>query len=141
MTATQLDPDRRRHRWLDHTSEEELVIEAESPEAIFAEALAALVELLGAARGGGQRLHHINLDARDLPTLLAAWLDELVYRAETDELIPEELERVELAGTHLEATIRGRRATGRTLVKGITYNRLQMKKFGDRWRARVVLDV
>jgi SHS2 domain-containing protein len=141
MTAPQLDPDRSRHRWLEHTSEEELLIEAESPEAIFAEALAALAELLDAPHGAGRQLQDISLAARDLPTLLAAWLDELVYRAETDGFIAEKLARVELAGTRLTATVRGRGATGRTVVKGITYNRLQMERLGDRWRARVVLDV
>ena len=43
------------YRWVEHTAEVEVEIEAESEEAVFADALQALGELVGNG-GGGQRV-------------------------------------------------------------------------------------
>ncbi len=130
------------YRWLDHTSERELWIEDESPEAVLGEAAIALGDLLSEHRQGEPVTHPVSLCASDLPTLLAEWLGELVYLAETDGFIPERVVEMDLSGGSVEAVVAGQRTTPQTLVKGVTYHRLEFEQDEDgAWHARVVLDV
>ncbi len=130
------------YRWLDHTSEAELWIEDESATAVLGEAAIALGDLLSEHRRGEPVTHRVSVSAGDLPTLLAEWLAELVYLAETDGFVPERIVEMDLADTSLEAVVGGQRTEPQTLVKGVTYHRLEMARDeGGVWRARVVLDV
>jgi SHS2 domain-containing protein len=64
-----------------------------------------------------------------------------VYLAETEDLFPEAVERIELSEGRLSATVRLRVGRPRHLVKAATYHRLACKHSDGRFRARVVLDV
>lgn len=128
------------YRWLEHTSEAELLIEDETPGGVLTEALVALGELLG--DGGGEPVtHEVNVGSEDMPGLLVEWLNELVYLAETDGFIPERVVRMHLADAQVRAAIGGRRCAPQSLVKGVTYHRLKMEETGEGWQARVVFDV
>ncbi len=130
------------YRWLEHTSEAELWIEDESPAAVLGEAAIALGDLLAEHPRGEPVTHPVKLSAADLPSLLVDWLGELVYLAETDGFVPERVIEMDLAGSSVEAVVAGQRSAPQTLVKGVTYHRLEFAQDGDRlWHARVVLDV
>jgi SHS2 domain-containing protein len=129
------------YEWVDHTAELELHLEAESREALFAEALAAFAELVAANESGEPLEHEITAEAGDDATLLAEWLGELVFLAETADFVPERVERLELVGTHLSACVAGRRGRPAHLVKAVTYHGLELARHGEIWRAKVVLDV
>ena len=73
--------------------------------------------------------------------LLAAFLEELVYLAETQGLVPERVAGFDLEGTRLRATVEGRLGQPPHLVKAVTYHGLELVREGEGWRARVVLDV
>ncbi len=128
------------YRWLEHTSEAELWIEAESPAGVFEQATVAFGDLLEDAPRREAVHAEISASADDLPALLAEWLGELVYLAETG-FIPERAVRVDLAGTSAKGLVAGRRSEPQSLVKGITYHRLEMGPADGLWRARAVLDV
>jgi SHS2 domain-containing protein len=135
------------HRWIDHTAEVELELEAESQQGVFEEALAALGGLL-AERAGGEEgtdvepaRHEVSVSAPDRATLLAEWLSELAYLAESEGFVPARAERLELAANTLEAAVVGRRAFPAHLVKAVTYHRLGIWKEDQTWRARVIFDV
>lgn len=135
------------HRWVDHTAELELELEAASERAVFEEALAALGGLLAERAGGEQEAeaeaarHRVSASAPDRATLLAEWLSELVYLAEIEGFVPTRAEHLELTGNALEATVVGRRASPPHLVKAVTYHRLAIWEEDETWRARVILDV
>jgi SHS2 domain-containing protein len=129
------------HEWVDHTSELELRIEAPSPEEAFSEAMAALGELLDGDVSGTADEHEISVSAPDQATLLAEWLNELVYLAETSGFVPNRIERVSLGDTVMDATVAGIRGEPRPLVKAVTYHRLELTDTDDAWRARVIFDV
>jgi SHS2 domain-containing protein len=129
------------YEWVDHTSELELQIEAAEEADVFREALAALGELLGEAPGGEPAHHRVSVGAPDRGTLLAEWLSELAFLAETEGFVPERVERLQLTEDALDATVAGRRGIPPPLVKAVTYHRLGMWRDGEIWRARVVLDV
>lgn len=129
------------YRWVEHTSEIEVLIENDSPEAVFAEAMAAIGDVLADGRDGEPVTHEVALSASDLPALLAAWMEELVYLAETDGFIAQRIERLELEGTSLRAVVGGECSVPQSLIKAVTYHRLEMGRTDGGWRARVVLDV
>jgi SHS2 domain-containing protein len=130
------------YRWVDHTSELELEIEADAEAGVFSDALDALAELLADESVGQREQRQIELAAEDRAALLADWLDELVYLADVDGFVPERVGSLELDGNRLRATVAGRRGEPSPLVKAVTRHRLAFASDEDRgWRARVVLDV
>jgi SHS2 domain-containing protein len=129
------------YEWVEHTAELELRLEAASAEELFAEGLRALAELLDGELEGEPARHAVATSAPDRATLLADWLNELVYLSEAEAFIPKRVERIALSETDLEAEVAGRRARPRPLVKAVTYHGLSLAEEGGRWRATVVLDV
>lgn len=129
-------------RWVDHTSELELEIEAASEANVFSDALAALGELLsGESQSGPVERRRISVTASDRPALLAAWLEELVFLAELEGFEPASVESFELRANSVQATVAGRRGAPPPLVKAVTYHRLAFGPAGDGYSASVVLDV
>lgn len=132
------------HRWIDHTAELELRLKADSERGLLVEALEALGELLAEhaqSTEGPAETHELHASAPDRPALLAEWLSELVFLAETQGFLPQAVERIELRADELEATVRGRRCSPPHLVKAVTYHRLEMDQRYGAWQATVVLDV
>jgi len=129
------------YRWVEHTGELELELEAPSERAVFEAAFEAMRELLECERRGPAPRRAVTLEARDRAALLADWLAELAFIAETEGLVPERLVSLELDGTALRALLDGYRGEPPHLVKGVTYHRLRFERAGELWRAGVVLDV
>ena len=129
------------YRWVEHTAELELEIDAATEAEVFAEALAAFGELVGQEPGGEPARHEVEASGSDRGALLAAWLEELEFLAETEDFVPERLEELELAEGRLRAAVAGRRDRPPHLVKAVTYHGLALEPAGKGWRARMVLDV
>lgn len=129
------------HRWVDHTADLELRLDAATEGQVFEDALTALAELLRDGGGGDAVVFETTATAPDRAALLAGWLDELVFRAETEQLVPDAVERLELDADGLRALVRAHRGHPRHVVKGITYHRLSFEPVEGGYRATVVLDV
>ena len=127
--------------WIEHTAELELRIDASSEAAVFVEALQALAELLDDGREGDDVTCGVEIRAPDRAALLARWLDELVFLAESDDFIPHTVIDASLEPGRFVAKVGGHRGDPRHLVKGVTYHRLAFESCADGWRATVVLDV
>ena len=130
-------------RWVEHTGELEVELEAASELGVFEAGLEAMRELLAGGEGGpGERLRlEVEVRGRDRAALLADWLGELAFLGEERGLVPERLVRMELDGDGLRATVEGREGDPPHLVKAATYHRLAFERGNGGWRARVVLDV
>jgi SHS2 domain-containing protein len=128
-------------RWIEHTGELALEIEAPTAEQVFADALAALAELLRNGEGASPQSRDVAVRAGDSAALFAAWLEELVFLAETEAFVPEAVESLELGDGELRARIRGRPGDPPHLVKAVTYHKLEFDPSDGGWRARAVLDV
>ena len=128
------------YRWIDHTGELELRIEAASEGAVFEDAMRALREL-AEPPAGAAAVEEVEVTASDRATLLAGWMEELVFLSETADFVPDRVTRLKLAPAHLSASVEGRRGEPRHLVKGVTYHRLAFGPAGRGFRATVVLDV
>lgn len=90
----------------------------------------------------------LSVEARgvDLPSLLVAWLNELLYRCETEEWAPADVRVVAVEGGRASGELAGEPAEAgrhqfKGMVKAATYHLLECYKDDDRWRARVVFDV
>jgi SHS2 domain-containing protein len=147
------------HRWVEHTGELEVELEAPSEEGVFDAGFEAMRELLsdGEApepppdaeasqpRPDGEAPQplevEVDLRGRDRAALLADWLGELAFLGETFGLVPDRVLALELEPDGLRATVRGWEGHPPHLVKGATYHRLCFERGRGRWRARVVLDV
>jgi SHS2 domain-containing protein len=131
------------YRWVEHTAELELAIEAASEEAMLADALAALRELLAPDDGvtGEEARRTIAVSAPDRPALLACWLEELVYLAESEGFVGSELAECRMEDTRLVTVVRGGFGEPRPIVKAVTYHRLSFEPRDGGYVASVVLDV
>ena len=127
------------YRFVEHTAELEVELEAGSAENVLVEALRAFAELAG--RGTGPHVERtVDLEASDPPALLATWLDELLFLADAEHLLPESAE-LTVEGARVTGLVRLRPGDPRPLVKAVTLHRLRLRKENGVWRGRVVLDV
>jgi len=118
-------------------------LEAPTLEALFIEAALALAEVMG-ARGTAPEgePERVELRAIDRDALLFEWLNELIFRAETEHEIFTEVRVERLEGGELDARIRGERAPElRTVVKAATFHGLHITEGKGGFSAAVVLDV
>jgi SHS2 domain-containing protein len=131
------------YRWVEHTGEIEVEIEAPTAETVFEHGFEAMRELLRSAGDGGEPAppREVSITAPDRAALLAEWLAELAFLAESEGLVPERLVSLELGERDLRAVVAGRSGRPPHLVKAATYHRLSLERAGDGWRATVVLDV
>lgn len=129
------------YRWVEHTAELELEVDADTEPGVFADALAAFAELLGDNAGGDVETRDVEATGHDRPALLADWLEELIFLAETEGFTPERLDEIDLRRDRATAVVAGRRGQPSPLVKAVTYHGLEFRQEHGRWRARVVLDV
>jgi protein archease len=129
--------------WGEHTGELELWVTAASEREVFEEALRAVGELLGSEEGetGASEAHLVAVEGGDHARLLAGWLEELAFLAETEGFVPLAVERLSADGRRLQATVRGRSGAPPHLVKAVTYHQLAFDGGPRGWRAYVVLDV
>jgi SHS2 domain-containing protein len=85
--------------------------------------------------------------APDPSEVLVAWLQELLFRFETDGLVPMEVDVAEATGESVRARVGfGRfdpaRHGTRLEIKAVTYHGLEVEETPDgSWRARFILDV
>jgi SHS2 domain-containing protein len=101
-----------------------------------------VAELLGRDPAHGDEVRReLDLAAPDHAVLLADWIAELAYLAESEGFVPSAVERIDVAGDSVSATVAGRRGDPPHLVKAVTYHRLEFERGGAGWRGRVVLDV
>ncbi len=128
------------YRWHEGPGEFALDLEGPSREEVFAEAVAALRNLVGGDDTGGPPVTRtITLTAATDAELLALWLEELVFLVATESFVPEAGE-VTLTGSDLDGTVNGHRGTPRRLVKAVTYHQLAFAPDAAVWQAHVVLD-
>lgn len=87
----------------------------------------------------------VEVKAPNQEELLVAWLNELIYRLEAQNMVFCKFDVTELTGTRLKATCWGEKADQtrhhfKTGVKSATYHALKVQK-GQPCKVQVVLDI
>ena len=135
---------KRRHRWLDHTSEVQLQVEAESLAGLAAEAGRALGLLL--LRGLPARpegpAREIQVESVDREALLVDWLNEILFLAEMERWVAVEFDVLEISSVHLKASALGVPVEeSPALVKAATFHGLAVEERDGGLQAEVIFDV
>ncbi len=134
------------HRWIEHTAELQLELHARSEAGVFTQAVHALRDLLEdelpvGATDGPRAERSVEAEATDRGALLAEWLAELVFLAETEGLVPDDVRNLVVGEDTVSGVVSGRLGERRHLVKAVTYHELAFERSGEGWRAYAVLDV
>jgi len=132
------------HRFLEHTGEVRLLVRAPTFEALFREAGRALAELLDQARSTGPLgpSRTVSLQADDRAALLVDWLNELIFVAEAESMVPREIEILALDGRSLTARVRGVSCLEPpSLVKAATLHGARVAPVEGGFEGEIVLDV
>ena len=128
-------------RWIEHTGELELELEADSEQGLFEAGFDAIRELVSGSETPERIEVPVELTGSDRALLMADWLGELAFLVETRGLVPERLASFELDDDRAKALVQGSAGDPPHLVKAVTYHRLSFERADGAWRARVVLDV
>lgn len=132
------------HLLAEHTGELELRLAAPDLPGLFVEGARALAVLIAGEplpRAGGAA-RELRVEARDREALLAAWLDDLVYLAETARTVVTDTEIQALSDHALVARGRGAEVTApRIQIKATTLHRLRIRPRLGGLEATIVLDV
>jgi SHS2 domain-containing protein len=131
------------HTFVEHTGEVELQLRAPTLSALFVEAGKAVAELmLGEVAGAETVAEHVLVTAPDRAALLAAWIDELIFRAEIRKAVFTRFDVVKVNEREIAAEIGGvAEPVIKTAVKAATLHDLRVAEEGGRWVGTVVLDV
>ncbi len=130
---------------LEHTADVGLRLQGDTLEEVFSaagEGFASLQDAWFPPDGAGRE---IRVTADDLGGLLVAWLDELLYLHETEDLVFGGFDVAYAAEHELRAFValapRGDRVLEGTGIKATTYHRLRFERDDGGWLAEVYLDV
>jgi SHS2 domain-containing protein len=132
------------HRQIEHTADVAFELWGASLGALLGEAARAVVALLTDGRTpDGDDRRDVELAAFDDADRLVRWLNEVLYLALVEGFLVNDA-TLEITPGGLRGQVRGR-ADARdaivTEVKSATYHDLVVRNEGDRWFARVVMDV
>ena len=84
----------------------------------------------------------VELEAYDVETLLVAWLGELLYLGERDEVVFTDFDLLEVTGTRLRAVARGGPVPEyRGHIKAVTFSELEIRRTDAGYETTIVFDV
>lgn len=135
------------YEFIDHTADAGLIAYGATREEVFINAAKGMFSLIiDPLDVGSSHQQEISLYAEDYEELLVTWLNELLYLLEAENLVFSKYEITSLSHDSLNATVFGEeidlsRHTIKTQVKAATYHQIKMKKEGDGYNARVILDI
>lgn len=135
-----------RSRTQEHVGEWKLTIAADSLEDLFAEAANVVARACGPTEGAPGEWETVSLEARDMATLVADWINELIGRSEISGQAYRDVRVVAIREAEqkasIEAEIRGRQVrTWRSPLKAATYHGLTLERSERGARATVLIDV
>ncbi|MGH7370101.1 MAG: archease [Candidatus Methylomirabilaceae bacterium] len=88
----------------------------------------------------------VEVHGEGLPSLLVAWLNELLFRCDAMEWAPADVRVLSIKGGRVRGELIGEpvdrdRHRFKGIVKAATYHLLECRQVGDLWRASIVFDV
>jgi SHS2 domain-containing protein len=129
---------------LEHTADVGLRLFGDSPREVFEAAARGLAELEGSWFPGEGEQREVDVRAGDRAGLLVAWLDELLYLRDAEDVVFGGFD-VTAADTVLRARVRtaprGDRILEAAGVKAATYHGLRFEPENGGWTADVYVDV
>ena len=131
---------------INHTADVGIVAYGADIKEAFANAAYALFSLMTDIESVGDDVRHdVAVAADNREELLVAWLNELIYLFEVNDILFSQFDIAELGETRLKATCYGehvdpQRHRMKAGVKAATYHMLQVEE-GDGCRVQVLFDI
>jgi SHS2 domain-containing protein len=135
-----------RYEPLDHTADTGIIAYGASLDELFENAAFGMFDLmfdLSELHTG--REQQVSVQAEGLEELLVVWLEELLFRSESEGLAFLDFSVAEMGEQSLSGVAKGVSSEGIELVgppiKAVTYHDLEVAETESGWRARVIFDV
>ncbi len=131
---------------LNHTADVAIIAYGADMEEAFANAAKAMFSLITELDDVEEVTHQdIELNAPDQESLLVAWLNELIYLFDVENMLFKRFDIVQLSNTHLKARSYGHKVESskhkiKTGVKAATYHMLKIDK-GNGCKVQVLFDI
>ena len=132
---------------LDHTGDIGIRVWADNVQGLFAEAARALFDIITDRTKVAIRLHReVVVEGAGREELMVAWLNELLYLHEVEELLFGDFAITDITPGRLKGVASGERFEEarhilKTAVKAVTYHLLKVTKKDGRWQARIIFDI
>ena len=130
---------------LEHTADVGVEAWSETLEGCFEEATLGVLDIMGAWRPGPGSDEEVVVGARDLGGVLVDWLSEVLYLQDARDAVVTSVHVERVSDTEavgrIGLTARGDVQLEGTAVKAITFHQLSVERAGDRWTARLFVDV
>lgn len=134
-------------RTIEHVGEWRVALSADTLEDLFAEVARVIASSAGSTHVEATEWEPVTITARDVPTLLADWANELLGRSEAAGLSYGEVRHVRVRhhrdGTEeIAAEVRGQPVEEWiSPLKAATYHGLSLERRARRWHAMLLFDV
>jgi len=137
----------KRYELLDHTADIGIIAFGRDLPEAFGNAAYAMFDILtDINRIRETDSFDLQVSASNIEDLLVAWLNELLYRYETERIVFSKFAIDDINDSNLSATVSGEKIAPdrheiKTEIKSVTYHQLKVEKMDDGWRAQVIFDV
>jgi SHS2 domain-containing protein len=136
-------------KFLEHTADIKIEVTEKTLEKSFATSALAMREVIAEKIKVQPKIKkEIAKEAKDLPALLYAFLEEFLYLLDAKDFLLSEVEKIKIErapeAITLKAEVAGDKASNYAFtndVKAITYNEMSIKEHKNKWIIQFVLDV
>jgi SHS2 domain-containing protein len=133
-------------RWLPHTADLRLEIQANTQRELFATAMVAMMRRMVEGTIQSRSRRTLDCQGLDCSSLLVNMLNQAIALFDREGFLVGQVLIDTLGTRHLRVTLVGERYKPqrhrmKTLFKAATYHRLSLTKCGKGWRAEVIFDV
>ena len=136
------------YEYLEHTADMGMVVRGKNLSELLTNAAQGLFETIAVVETVDEtKAIVVHLTAESVEELFVAWLDELIFRHETEEVFFKRAEIQQCSETEMSATVYGEPSNFDkhevyTEIKSVTYHQLQVVQKGDgSWFAQVIFDL
>ena len=127
---------------ISHTADWSVRVWAQDVPSLFAESARAMNALAGTVTGFGPRVKRtFESEGRDIESLLVAFLSELVYYQEQENLAFDIFD-IQISDIHISVTMEGTQiASVDKAIKAVTYHNLKIEETSRGYEVIIVFDV
>jgi len=135
------------YRFVDHTADLRIEVEADTLAGLFIEAAAALFDITAGIESIGiKEFRVVRASGDDAGELFVDWLRELLYRFTGEGMLFSDFEILMLSETEMQARCGGEPYDGRRHevkceIKAVTYHGLEISRSAGKLRVSVVFDI
>jgi SHS2 domain-containing protein len=147
VDASLMKHDTMGYELLAHTGDIGIRVWADNLKGLFQEAARALFDIITDRKKVAARLkREVAVQGSGKEELLVAWLNELLYLHEVEELLFCDFALSQIEHGSLRGVARGEKFRQghhllKTAIKAVTYHLLEVKELDGRWQARIIFDI